>query len=205
MEKNITTSVIIIGGGLQGLSLLHKLTENNIDALLLTNSPIGAGQSIYNHGYFHNGFIFSSIEATQRNYMEKWPLELINQMKNEFPVYFAAPSQTLQFFTKLWTQNKKEEWKASELPPFFSLGSANKMNFVEIGDFTFNKETLLRLLLKNVENRIITGEISSFSKNNESDRDRDSIWQIHFKKNDHEELISIMYFILFYFILFYYI
>ena len=55
-KNNLKCQVLIVGGGLAGLSLLYNLTKNNVDALLIEENRIGSGASGRNGGFCLSGW-----------------------------------------------------------------------------------------------------------------------------------------------------
>jgi glycerol-3-phosphate dehydrogenase len=51
----ISTDIVIVGGGIQGLVLLEELTLQGYGCLLVTNSNLGSGQTPHSHGLPNSG------------------------------------------------------------------------------------------------------------------------------------------------------
>ena len=56
LKNNFKCDVLIVGGGLAGLSLLYKLKKNNVDAVLIEEKQIGSGASGRNGGFCLSGW-----------------------------------------------------------------------------------------------------------------------------------------------------
>ena len=56
LTNNQKCAVLIVGGGLAGLSLLYKLKKNNVDAVLIEENHIGSGASGRNGGFCLSGW-----------------------------------------------------------------------------------------------------------------------------------------------------
>ena len=56
LKSNHKCAVLIVGGGLAGLSLLYKLEKNNVDAVLIEENHIGSGASGRNGGFCLSGW-----------------------------------------------------------------------------------------------------------------------------------------------------
>ncbi|MCC5015238.1 MULTISPECIES: FAD-dependent oxidoreductase [unclassified Legionella] len=62
--KTINCDCLIIGGGIQGLMLLNLLQEAGVQSLaLVTDQPLGEGESNHTHGYYNRGY-FNSLVST---------------------------------------------------------------------------------------------------------------------------------------------
>ena len=56
LKNNRKCDVLIVGGGLAGLSLLYNLKKNNVDAVLIEEKQIGSGASGRNGGFCISGW-----------------------------------------------------------------------------------------------------------------------------------------------------
>ena len=56
LKNNRKCDVLIVGGGLAGLSLLYNLKKNNVDAVLIEEKQIGSGASGRNGGFCLSGW-----------------------------------------------------------------------------------------------------------------------------------------------------
>ena len=56
LKNNRKCDVLIVGGGLAGLSLLYNLKKNNVDAVLVEEKQIGSGASGRNGGFCLSGW-----------------------------------------------------------------------------------------------------------------------------------------------------
>jgi len=63
--------VLVVGGGVQGLTLLDRLTERGYSAALVTNAPVGAGQSLHWHGVLATGYT-NPNPAIRESVVEDW-------------------------------------------------------------------------------------------------------------------------------------
>src|SRR5205807_2344176 len=62
----IDLDVLIIGGGVQGLWLLNDLTQLGYTVFLITNRPLGVGQTMHSHVYIHHGYLYEEIDLARR-------------------------------------------------------------------------------------------------------------------------------------------
>jgi len=56
IKNNLTCDVLIVGGGLAGLSLLYNLKKNGVHALLVEENQVGSGASGRNGGFCLSGW-----------------------------------------------------------------------------------------------------------------------------------------------------
>ena len=55
MSNTLSTDVVIIGAGIAGLWLHHRLNKMGFHALLLENKSIGNAQTLSSQGIIHGG------------------------------------------------------------------------------------------------------------------------------------------------------
>lgn len=55
-RANTPVDVLIIGGGIQGLVLLETVTKRGYSTAMVTNGPLGHGQSLHGHGTLESGY-----------------------------------------------------------------------------------------------------------------------------------------------------
>ena len=55
---------LIVGGGIQGLTLLDQLVSAGVERVfLVTRDPLGVGESLHSHGYMHLGYGLPTANA----------------------------------------------------------------------------------------------------------------------------------------------
>ena len=54
-QTTLHTDIVIIGAGIAGLWLHHRLNDMGIHALLIENGQIGQGQTLSSQGIIHGG------------------------------------------------------------------------------------------------------------------------------------------------------
>lgn len=57
--KTIETDIVIVGGGIAGLWLLHRVKQLGFSAILLESDALGAGQTIKSQGIIHGGMKYA--------------------------------------------------------------------------------------------------------------------------------------------------
>jgi len=92
-DQVLETDFLIVGGGIQGVTLLHQLREAGARRILLVSrDDLGVGETLHGHGYMHHGYMLPAagkqlakeladcgawwwrrIEATGLRYLSKPP------------------------------------------------------------------------------------------------------------------------------------
>jgi glycerol-3-phosphate dehydrogenase len=77
-QIEVTVEVLVIGGGIQGVVALAELHKQNFKTLLVTESDIGAGQTLSSQAYLHSGYPWAQHEEVvadikkAANFWLKW-------------------------------------------------------------------------------------------------------------------------------------
>lgn len=93
LNKNITTDILIIGGGITGISTAFYLKDKNLDITLIEANEIGSGATLNTTGKitFLQGLIYHKLENifdfnTSLNYLHS-QLEAINLIESNIKSY----------------------------------------------------------------------------------------------------------------------
>ncbi|MEM9744696.1 MAG: FAD-dependent oxidoreductase [Pseudomonadota bacterium] len=87
---------LIIGGGVAGLWLLHKLTARGYDAALLSAGPLGEGQSLAAQGIIHSGLKYGQRTDRQalrdglKTMPDRWRAALAGKPQPQDPDLMAV-------------------------------------------------------------------------------------------------------------------
>lgn len=145
-----TVDVVIIGGGVQGLLVLHTLIDAGYSCALVTEGDVGGGQTLHSHGFLNTGFGMagpelpaSAVEIVQpflRNHAVELSSNWTVLPPPGFPGLAGLP--------------------AAELPAGFAPGFRQAAR--QLPDMSFNKRRLVEVLLHGREDRIIRGWVADF-------------------------------------------
>lgn len=147
--------VLIIGGGVQGLTLLNELTERGYGTALVTNSPIGQGQSLHWHGVLSSGYTNPRPEV-RNSVKEDW-LPYLNDLGvstygNE-DWYVLATEKPYQKLTGAWEKHgyPYEETGGDELPAKYNeedfFGDGKESHILGIDEYCVDKRKIVESLV----------------------------------------------------------
>ena len=64
VSRTIELDLLVVGGGIQGLTLLHHYTEEQQgSAILVSRDALGKGETLHSHGYLHRGYFLPPDES----------------------------------------------------------------------------------------------------------------------------------------------
>ncbi len=177
-EPTADIDVLVIGGGAQGLICLCRLVQAGYRAALITDAPLGSGQTLHSHGWLYTGYTFpvpALANLLQRGYRQGWAPFLArrtDQTRASDRAYLAAPSAMMNAaYGPAWQQAglAAPPLDGVALPPVLQGGllSDPTTALASIEDFTFDKCALVRGLAEGLTDRIVRGTIEALRASGE--------------------------------------
>lgn len=150
---------LVIGGGIQGLVALRELTRAGHSCALVTNSDLGAGQTLHSHGLLNSGF--GLMTGQLRQTLEGAALPFARE--HGVPLYgddewfMLAPPPMLDQLRPAWSAAgyAPEHVEASALPP----GFVPLAQVFRVKGYNFPKRRLVAALSEGVLDRIVRGTV----------------------------------------------
>jgi len=169
-DEAIPINVLLVGGGVQGLLLLNRLVEAGYSTALVTNSDLGAGQTLHSHGILNSGYPYPTGELRASLKRDWLPFARRTglQLYGEDHFYVLIPPEPLEKLRQGWNEFGYEHQTVlpDTLPAGFReserLRADSQTGVVKIEEYTFPKRQLVRILSDPVRDRIIRGEITAF-------------------------------------------
>ncbi|MFB6139346.1 MAG: hypothetical protein ABEJ26_02800 [Halosimplex sp.] len=162
--------VLVVGGGVQGLLALDELTDRGYAAALVSNSPLGAGQTFDWPGALAKGYLDPEPER-RRAVDERW---LPFTEDERVPVeggewYVCSTDHPYRYLPDQWDEGGYgyEELDADEVPEVYRDGSifakGSGEHVAKIDEYAIEREALVRALAGDHEDRIVVGDIAEFA------------------------------------------
>jgi len=162
--------VLVLGGGIQGLCLLDELTDQGYAAALVSNAPLGGGQSFDWPGTLAKGYLDPDPERRQI-VEERW---LSFAHDNQIPVeggewYVCSSDYPYQHLTPQWDDHGYgyEERGREGLPEVFERGTVfdkgSGEHVTAIDEYAIDREALVRTLADRHAERIVVGDVTEFT------------------------------------------
>lgn len=169
-DESFAVDVLVVGGGVQGLVLLSELKRNGYSAVLVTNSDLGAGQTLHSHGILNSGYPYPR-EDLRNSLKQDWlPFARRNglQLYGDNSFYMLIPPETWAGLREGWDAfgYAHETVPSTSLPTGLQDSdlfreSAQTLT-VQIKEYTFPKRQLVRILAEGMQDRILRGDITAF-------------------------------------------
>ena len=167
----ITLDILIIGGGIQGLWTFNNLTELGYRVALITDSPLGNGQTLDSQVYKHTGHFYNNIEMAQRlkEFSQEWQdfIKASNLVKAQKQAFLGFNRKVAVKWTQMWDQAGLEYSgiDPQEIPQAFKEGELKQGCFFHTGETCLHGQELIKNLAEPVKDLIFQGQITGFQSN----------------------------------------
>ncbi len=170
-DESVDIDALIIGGGVQGLAILNELRSSGFSAALVTNSPLGTGQTLLSHGVLNSGYPFpnaglrAALTEDCLPFARRSGLELQGQDR----FFLISPSRHLSSLRRRWDAGGYAYAMATpdDLPRDVAQSQLftgeDPSQVARIEEFTFPKQQLVRLLSDDHRDQIVRGNIESIA------------------------------------------
>jgi len=164
----ITLDALIIGAGIQGLWAGKLLTKLGYRVALLTDSPLGNGQTLNSQVYQHNGHFYDSIEIAQhlKEVSQEWQdfIKTSNLVKAQNQAFLGFNRKDAVKWTQMWDQAGLEYSgiDPQEIPQAFKEGELKQGCFFHTGETCLHGQELIKNLAEPVKDLTFQGQITSF-------------------------------------------
>ena len=178
MKSYYSCDIVLFGGGIAGLWLLHRLRQTGYNAVLLEASKLGSEQTFLSQGIIHGGLKYSlsgSLSNAENNIArmpERWracfrgqgEIDLSDSLISSARYYMWSNSG-VRAKLKAYLGSKSLAGRISiveksNYPKLFN-GSAISGTLYQLPDFTIDTESVVRLLSSQMQEYIYSIENSS--------------------------------------------
>jgi len=170
-RDNVQTDITIIGGGIAGLWLLHRLCNAGYNAILLENKALGSDQSVASQGMIHGGIKYtlsglltgaSEAIADMPGYWRKClqgegeiDLRGCKLLSDHFYLWSSAKttSRLSTFFASKATRGRADKVSGKQLPPLLQSPEF-RGSVYKLVDMVLDVPSLVRQLAEPLQSRI---------------------------------------------------
>ncbi|HEY8657007.1 MAG TPA: FAD-dependent oxidoreductase [Candidatus Limnocylindria bacterium] len=150
---------LVIGGGIQGLVALRELTRVGYGCALVTNSDLGAGQTLHSHGLLNSGvgLLTGQLRQTLEGAALPFAREHGVPLYGDDQWFMLAPPPMLDQLRPAWVASgyAPEPVEASALP----AGFAPLVPVLKVKGYNVSKRRLVAALSEGLLDRIVRGSI----------------------------------------------
>lgn len=161
---------LIVGGGIQGLTLLDRLVATGAKSvLLLTRDALGVGESLHSHGYMHFGYTLPRGSAPLARELAECGADWWRRIERtgsayvaQPPTYFGVSAEEVAGQLGVWDEHGLS-YEALDEPPDALRGgvaSGTQVRHFRIDDRTLSMRELLADLAAPLQEHVARGELT---------------------------------------------
>ncbi|MFA0812372.1 FAD-dependent oxidoreductase [Microbulbifer epialgicus] len=164
MSKTTPIDVLILGGGIQGVTLMRELIPEY--SVILVDDDLSNAESLHFHGYFSSGWNAANPRAAEiyRIAAQRWHQDLANMRVNSRTTDFHA-ALPLEFLSSI-----EGNWRGAGIPfeevplpqPFDAGGLPSHRSFRFADDIVFDGAEAYRSVADPLRQQIYRGRVASF-------------------------------------------
>ena len=182
-SQKVQTDITIIGGGIAGLWLLHRLCQRGYNAILLESKALGSEQSVASQGMIHGGIKYtlsglltgaSEAIADMPGYWRQClqgngeiDLRGCKLLSDHFYLWSSAKttSRLTTFFASKATRGRVDKVTTAQLPPLLQVPGF-RGSVYKLVDMVLDVPSLVRQLAAPLQSRIfqIDWQTSAFQR-----------------------------------------
>lgn len=165
-SEAINPDILIVGGGIQGVMLLHELSAAGVQRVLLaTAGDLGEGETLHSHGYLHHGYMLPATEAPLVRALHDcaaWWQERIGSPYRSAPTtYYGVAEPAAAGRIGTWDEFGARYKPAERLPAALEGGdaSARGLRLFSIADRLVSMRDILTGLSAPLQNHIVSARL----------------------------------------------
>jgi glycine/D-amino acid oxidase-like deaminating enzyme len=175
--STLDVDVLVVGGGVQGLSVLYELRRRGVEsAFLVTRELLGAGETLHSHGYMMRGYAVPpdapiAVGAGLSSAFDWWSQFLADRGAPEgggHPTYAGTADPAV---VERWKELRLPFEAVSSLPPAFAGGHyARGGRLFRTQERLFSGPAIVGALAREVAGHAGRGEVTAMRCNAQQDR-----------------------------------
>lgn len=162
----VAVDVLVVGGGVQGLTVLRECTDRGYAAALVTDASLGSGQTLHSHGILNSGYQSPdperrrSVEADWLPFLRDHGVETYGADR----FFGVVPRELYEGLQEVWEASGYpfEEVSPDALPGGFATGlpAEPPLAVLQVEEHCVPKRGLVRALREGVSDRILLGDLT---------------------------------------------
>lgn len=167
-NRLVEADVLIVGGGIQGLTILHELSEAGARRVLLISADeLGVGETFHSHDYMHHGYMMPSASPDLVQELREcgawWSERIRPPRKSELDTYYAVDEEEAAERIRQWEEGGLIAEQAKEMPVALRDGDAdgNGTRLFSIADRTVPMRDLVKDLAASLQKHIVRARLAA--------------------------------------------
>jgi glycine/D-amino acid oxidase-like deaminating enzyme len=161
--------VLVVGGGVQGLSLLAELTDRGYAVGVVTDAPVGTGQSLHWHGVLTSGYTDPDARVRESVLADWLPFldRLGVRTYGDDAYYVFATDEVRRRLTAAWDElgYAYREADREALPgPYRDgpLGRDESVSVLAVDEYCLDRRELVEALVTGHEANVVVGDVVGY-------------------------------------------
>lgn len=170
-DRIVEVDFLIVGGGIQGVTLLHQFAAAGARrVLLVTRDELGVGETLHSHGYMHHGYMLPAANqglAGELAECAAWWWRRIEALGSAYssqpPVYYCVSAAAAAERLAIWNGFGADYTPLAQPPEALLGGSATdgSTRLFSIRDRTVSMPEIVADLAASVQDRIVRAELTA--------------------------------------------
>ena len=182
VSRTIELDLLVVGGGIQGLTLLHHYTEEQQgSAILVSRDALGKGETLHSHGYLHRGYFLPPDKASLINdfaesydWWDRWMSQHGIQYQDDASILFDLPEEQYETTTGIWDKAGLLFEPIVRLPVALQGGGYSRPDhgrrLVRIHDRLIPAWRIVETMSEPLQNSLMQGEVTEILWDPEANR-----------------------------------
>jgi thioredoxin reductase len=166
-NSDIEVDILIVGGGIQGLTLLKYFLESGWNSVfLVARDTLGTGETLHSHGYIHQGYALPTEEdklvqplVESSKWWYNWMTKHHINYASRHPTYFGVSNEQWEERVISWKNWGLPYEECKELPVALKGGiySSNPGKVFKIQDRLIPAWKIIETLSKSLQEQMTQG------------------------------------------------
>jgi hypothetical protein len=173
--RTIEPDLLVVGGGIQGLTLLHHYIEQRRgSAVLVSRDALGTGETLHSHGYLHRGHFLPPDQAQlvgdfvqSFDWWDRWMSRHGIRYEDDEPILFDLSEEQYEPTTGIWNEAGLRFEPVARLPEALRGGFYSRPDhgrrLVRIHDRLIPAWRIVETLSRPLRAFLMQGEVTEIS------------------------------------------
>ena len=176
-DQILSPDILIAGGGIQGVTLLHELSQSGARRVLLASrDALGVGETLHSHGYLHHGYMMPAAAAPLVRELHDcgawWRKQGLTPEEPSATSHYAVAGGAVEERRAIWDRSDLEYQPVDTTPDALRGGAADKgeVRLFCVADRTLSMRDLMKDLADPLQDRIVRARLETIELDGDGER-----------------------------------